>query len=140
MARNPAASYGRDIRCVGDADALFSTVEGLAVVEQDALHRLSTDDVLGDDGTGSFVIEGWGFDCSRLLGLPTSRLSAYQPVLSEVLQRDPRIDSAEVTITPVVTNGVADVEIRAFCRTKLGPFSIIRRVSQLSTSDLVRQA
>lgn len=140
MAQNPATSYGRDIACVADADALFTEAIGIAVVRQDAIHRITTDDVLGDDGTGSFVITGWGFDCRRLLGLPTGRLAAHQPILSEVLTRDPRVQSADVTLTPTTTNGLADVLLVARCVTELGPFEIIKPISLLTTSDLVGQA
>lgn len=134
MATN-ASDYGRDVLCVLDADELFSDGVGLDIVRQDALHRITTDDVLGDDGTSSILIVGWGFDCRRLLGLPASQLAAYQPILSEVLTRDPRVLSADVTLTPTVTNGLADVALRAECRTVTGQtFSIVGPVSLLLTN------
>ena len=139
MAFNEAAAYGKDIRCVFDADPLFSTVEGIDVIYQDAVHRLLTDDILGDDGSGGFVIAGWGFDCRRLFGLDTARLRAHQPILVEVLTRDPRIESATVVLTPVRTNGLEDVEIRVDCVTALGPFTFIKRISELVAADLVGQ-
>lgn len=139
MAQNEPAAYGKDIRAVRDADSLFSSVEGIDVVYQDAIHRLTTDDILGDDGSGGFVIAGWGYDCRRLLGLTTSRLKAHQPILAEVLTRDPRLESAEVVLTPVRTNGLEDVELRARCVTALGPFSIVKRISELVAADLVGQ-
>lgn len=140
MAFNEPTAYGKDIRAVLDADALFSVVEGVDVVYQDAVHRLMTDNILGDDGSGGFVIEGWGFDCRRLLGIDTARLKAHQPILVEVLTRDPRIDSATVVLTPVRTNGLEDVELRADCETALGPFTIhIKRISELVAGDLVGQ-
>lgn len=139
MAFNEPAAYGKDLRAVFDADALFSTAEGVDVVYQDALHRLLTDDILGDDGTGSLVIEGWGFDCRRLLGLNASRLQSHQPILTEVLTRDPRIQSAQVSLTPVRTNGLEDVEIVARCDTALGPFTIVKRILELQAADLVGQ-
>lgn len=139
MAFNEPAVYGKDIRAVLDADALLSTVEGIGAVYQDCVHRLMTDDILGDDGSGGFVIEGWGFDCRRLLGLDTNRLKAHQPLLVDVLTRDPRVDSATVVLTPVRTNGLEDVELRAECNTALGPFSIIKRISELVAADLVGQ-
>lgn len=139
MAANESAAYGEDIRAVFDGDELLSTTEGLEVVYQDALHRLMTDDILGDDGTGGFMISGWGFDCRKLLGINSSRLKSYQPILSEVLTRDPRIDSAEVVLTPVRTNGLEDVELRARCVTALGPFTLIKRITELTAADLVGQ-
>lgn len=139
MSRNAANLYGRDVRCVRDADKLFTEVTGLDLVRQDALHRLMTDDVLGDDGTGSEVIVGWGFDVRRLLGLPPSRLPSYQPILASVLERDPRIDSATVLLEATTTRGVADALLRATCVTALGPFTLIRKVSDLTAADLVGQ-
>jgi hypothetical protein len=140
MARNAASAYGRDIRCVRDADELWTSVVGIDVVRQSAIHRLTTDDVLGDDGTGSLVIVGWGFDCRRLLGLPGSRLAAFQPVLVEVLHRDERIQYADVRLERVITNGVEDVRISVEAQTAEGPFSFVRNVSDITADDLVGQA
>lgn len=139
MARNAPDLYGRDIRCIRDADALFSEVSGIDAVVQDAIHRITTDSILGDDGTGSFVIDGWGFDCRRLLGMTRTQLTMHQPIIAEVLTRDPRISHADVTLTPVVTNGLADVQVEATCMTALGPFALVKLISQLTDSDLVGQ-
>lgn len=133
MSRNPAASYGRDIRCLTDADELFTEVEGVELVRQDALHRLMTDNILGDDGTGteSHVIVGWGFDVRRLLGMSASKLAAHQPILAEVLMRDERIETADVVLTKTTTNGLDDVALSVNGTTALGPFSIVRNVSEM---------
>jgi hypothetical protein len=140
MAINLPAELGRDVRCMLDADELWTEAEGIDVVRQDAFHRLTTDDVLGDDGTGSLLIVGWGFDVRRLLGVPVGRLPAYQPILVEVLLRDPRIDQATVRLEPTVTNGLADILLHVECTTAQGPFSLIRRISDLSAADLVAQS
>lgn len=141
MATNPASYYGRDVACVLDADELFTEAVGIDVVRQDAIHRITTDDVLGDDGTGSLMVVGWGFDCRRLLGLSTLKLTAHQPILAEVLTRDQRVQQADVTLTPVRTNGLADVALFARCVTALGPFEIvIKSIANLDASDLVGQA
>lgn len=139
MSANPASFYGRDIRCVHDADSLWSEVEGLDLLYQDAIHRLTVDDILGDDGTGSLVIVGWGYDVRRLLGMPSSQLAAQQPQISAVLQKDPRILSADVSLTAVTTNGLDDVQLEIICNTALGPFSLVKKVSDLVPSDLVGQ-
>lgn len=133
MSENAPNLYGRDIRCVRDADDLFSEVEGIDVVFQDALHRITTDDILGGD---EGIIVGWGYDVRRLVGMPASKLGAQQPIVAEVLTRDPRIQSADVTLTATTTNGLADVLLRANCLTALGPFSIVRKVSELTAEDL----
>ncbi len=140
MAVNLAASYGRDIACLRDSDDLFTEAVGLDVVRQDAFHRITTDNVLGDDGTGSLVIVGWGFDVRRLVGMNASKLAAHQPILSSVLTRDPRIDHADVTLTPTTTRGLADVQVRAVCTTALGTFPlVIKSVVDLDPADLVGQ-
>lgn len=133
MSVNAPNLYGRDIRCVRDADDLFSEAEGLDVLFQDAIHRITTDNILGGD---EGIIVGWGYDVRRLVGMPSSRLAAQQPLVAEVLTRDPRIQSADVTLTATTTNGLADVMLRANCMTALGPFSIVRKVSEITVEDL----
>lgn len=120
-----ATDFGTDIACVYDADAFFSTTSGIDLVRQDAIHRLLTDDILGDDGTGSLVIAGWGYDVRRLLGMPASRLASMQPVLSEVLTRDERVDSADVTLTSRTVRGLTDVLVEVVGRTADGAFSFV---------------
>lgn len=133
MAINPPSAYGRDLACFYDADEIFSDDVGIAIVKQDTFHRLTTDDVLGDDGTGTFVIAGWGFDVTRLLGLPATELPGKQLVISEVLQRDLRILTADVTLTATRQNGLDDVLVEVHCMTAEGPFSIVLSVLELVT-------
>lgn len=119
MAANAATDYGLDIGGVSDADELFSEVSGLALVRQDAIHRLTTDDVLGPGG------QGWGYDCRRMLGMPLGQVAAMPPFLAAVLQRDERIQSATVAITPTTTRGLSDLAISASCTTAAGPFDLV---------------
>lgn len=139
MARNEPLAYGRDIACVFDADDVWTEVIGVALVRQDALHRLLTDDILGDDGTDSFRKVGWGFDVRRLLGKSDSELASFQPVIAEVLQRDPRVLTADVTLTATTTDGLSDVLLDVKATTDLGPFSLVRSVQDLTAGDLVGQ-
>lgn len=135
MASNPATAYGSDIACIVDADALFSSATGLAVVVQDVIHRLTTNDVLGPGG------DGWGFDVRQLVGAPAARITSMQPVLSEVLQRDPRILTADVTLTATTSAaGLADVLLDVRCTTSAGPFALILPVSQLTGAVIEAQA
>ncbi len=130
MATNPATDYGLDIQCINDADELFSEVEGIQVVAQDALHLLLSDDFLGPDG------DGLGYDCRRLIGLPDSALIVLQPTLEAVLKQDDRILTATVLLTPTRNNGVSDVTIKAICETAEGPFTLTKNVSDLTEADL----
>jgi hypothetical protein len=139
MAINAPLAYGRDIACLFDADDVWTEATGVDVVRQDALHRLLTDDVLGDDGTGSFRKVGWGFDVRQLLGKSDSDLAAFQPVISEVLQRDARVLTADVTLTATVTDGLADVVLDVKATTDQGPFSLVRSIQALAAGDLVGQ-
>jgi len=135
MAINPSSSYGRDVRCLLDCDELMSAVEGLGVVYQAAFHRVSTDSVLGPGG------DGWGYDARRLLGMNAADLPSYQPIFAEVLTRDPRIDSAEVSLTPVLVRGtMVDVEFHAECETAEGPFALVFNVADLSSARIEGQA
>lgn len=133
MARNPAVSYGRDVACLLDADPLLSSVTGIDVVRQAAYHRLMCDDILGPGG------DGWGYDCRRMLGMKSSQLSAMQPVLSEVLQRDQRILTADVHIRAVRANGLDDVRIDVRCTTDAGPFSFVMSVADLTAATIEGQ-
>ncbi len=140
MAENTASDYGRTFRCVADMDEQFSAIAGLAGAQQSAIHRLTADDVLGDDGTGSLVTP-FGYDCRRLLGMREDELATMPPVLSEVLQRDPRIETADVALTPISRSGqLVDVAMSVQCTTALGPFSFVKAVSELTASDLVGQS
>lgn len=130
MATNPAKDYGKDIRCLNDADDLFSDIEGLEVVQQDSMHVLLSDDFLGPGGNGR------GYDVRKLVGLSTTELASYQPLLSEVLERDDRITAADVTLTAIVTNGLADVQISATVFTEAGPFSFTHPVSSLTAAGI----
>ena len=138
MAVNERTVYGRDLRCLFDADPFFTAVEGIEVVRQHAFHRITTDDILGDDGTGSLVIRGWGFDVRRLLGVPASKLPIYQPVLVEVLLRDERVETADVKLEATTNgNGTADLAIEIDCTTALGPFQLVLPSVQDLTADLL---
>ncbi len=128
MATNEARLYGSDIACISDADELWSEVEGLEVVKQDAIHVITTDDFLGPGGAGR------GFDCRRLIGKNTAELASLQPILVEVLCRDDRINDAQVVLTSTTTRGLADVEIACTCHTDLGPFSFTKSVMDLTTT------
>lgn len=133
MAKNSASAYGKDVACMRDADSLFSAVTGLDVVRQAAFHRITTDSVLGPRG------DGWGFDCRGLLGMSTRELAKMQPTISEVLQRDDRILSADVTLTSTTTRGLADVVVKATCITAEGPFDLVVNVLDLTIGMLEGQ-
>lgn len=133
MAQNPAAYYGRDVRCFSDADAMFSDVTGLDVLRQDIYHRLTTDNILGPNG------DGWGFDVRRLLGYPTADLPGLQPQLSEVCQRDPRVRAADVAITPSPGGGLKTIRIDVTIYTAAGPFALILSVNALTVEVLANQ-
>lgn len=134
MAKNAPSAYGRTLRCINDADALWTSVEGIDVVRQDMYHRLTNDTVLGPGG------DGWGFDVHQLVGMQASELTSYQPTLTEVLQQDPRVETADVTLTAITTNGLADVRVAVDGMTAEGPFSLVFSVSELTTEKIEEQA
>lgn len=135
MATNPAANYGTDLRGAFDSDDLFTAVTGIESVEQDAFHRITTDDVVGPGGVG------WGYNVIRLLGMPARDIPAQQAVYAEVLQRDERILSAAVTITATTVRGLTTVSFRAVCLTAQGPFTlIIQDINDLTSATIEGQA
>lgn len=130
MAQNPATYYGLDVACVSDADELFSEAEGVQVIFQDAVHRLTVQSVLGPGG------DDWGFDCRKLIGMKQKDLTRMQPTLIEVLTRDDRILTADVTLTETKTNGLIDAEIAVHCETDEGPFDFTSPISSITTASL----
>lgn len=134
MAINPAIAYGRDIACGTDADELWSSATGVAVVRQAAYHRLTNDDVIGPGG------DGWGYDVRRLLGAKSSIVATISPVLSEVLQRDPRIETADIQVRAVrLASGLDDVSVRVRCTTAAGPFDLVLSARDLTTATIEGQ-
>ncbi len=122
--------YGTDIACMTDADDLFSECSGLAVVAQDAFHRITTDSILGPRGAD------WGKNCLRLIGLPLNQIAAEQTSYEEVLTRDERIDRAVVRIQAVADgNTVGSGTIIADCYTVDGQsFRLVVPVSNISAA------
>ncbi len=135
MAINDPTLYGRDFRCVSDADDLFSDAAGIDIVAQDALHLVTQTDFLGPGG------DNRGFDLRSLIGKNTSQLASYAPIVSNVLtDGDDRILTATVVLTATTRNGLADVEFAIHCETALGPFDLTRSVFDLTEAVLEGQA
>jgi hypothetical protein len=130
MAQNPAQDYGVDIACVVDADEFFSEAEGVDVVMQDALHAITQEDFLGPGG------DGRGIDVRKFIGANQTFLTSQQPLITEVLERDERITHADVVLTAIAANGLADVQIEITGFTDAGPFTLTRKISDLTAADL----
>ena len=130
MAQNPAQDYGVDVACVVDADEFFSEAEGIDVVAQDALHAITQENFLGPGG------DGRGIDVRTLIGATQSFLTSQQPLIAEVLERDDRITHADVVLTAIQTNGLADVQMEITCFTEAGPFPLTRKISDLTAAQL----
>jgi hypothetical protein len=134
VARNAPAAYGTDLGCILSTDSLFSSTTGIDVVRQDAYHRLLTDSVLGPAG------DDWGYDCRRLLGAKDSMISAIQPLLTEVLLRDERIQGATVNVKASSTGtGLRIVTVTAQCQTAAGPFDLVLSIDNVSVSTIDQQ-
>lgn len=131
MATNPAAAYGRDIKCFDDADAILSSAQGLDVVQQAAYHRLTNDTVLGVGGAD------WGFNVVKLCGMPMARVAGMPPIISAYLQKDQRIRTAAVSLQPVAAGvGLWRVILTATCITALGPFSLVLGINDVTVAIL----
>lgn len=130
MSLNPAQDYGLDVKCVVDADELFSEAEGVDVVAQDALHAITQEDFLGPGG------DGRGIDVRKWIGAKQTFLTSQQPIVAEVIERDERISHVDVVLTAIRTNGLDDVQIEITGFTDAGPFSLTRKVSDLTGEQL----
>lgn len=131
MAANPAF-YGIDIACLVDADALFTSIVGLPVVVQDLYHRVTTASVLGPGG------DDWGRDARRLLGMKESRALLQGPAFSAVVQRDPRVQTADVAIIKGTAPHAYVMTITG--TTAAGPFRLVLGVSSLRVAILEAQS
>lgn len=117
-----------------DADALFSTCTGLDVVAQEIYHRMTNRTVLGPGG------EDFGEDVTKWVGMDPAKLARRGPVLSEVLQRSERIDTADVKVTPSRIAGTRWAgRIEVTCTTALGPFRRVFRFNALTVEDITNR-
>jgi hypothetical protein len=130
MAENPAQDYGVDLACIVDADELFSEAEGPDVVAQDALHAITQEDFLGPGG------DGRGIDVRKFIGAKQEFVTAQQPLVAEVIERDERVNHVDVVLTLVTTNGLSDLKIELKGETDAGPFALTRNVSELTSEQL----
>jgi hypothetical protein len=128
----PDSTYGRSIRCVSDADELFSACEGLDTVFQDIIHRLTTDSILGPNGAD------WGRDFRKMLGMSVAEARLLGPAANEVASRDPRVITAdiEIEITESADGTVADARIAGTVTTSLGPFEFVLPISQVTDATM----
>lgn len=132
MAQNPDVYYGNDLACLEDADDLFSGVVGLPVLLQDLYHRVTTRNVMGPGG------EDWGDDCTTLLGMATAKALQQGPRFSAAVQRDPRVQTADVSIVQGQDPYSYVMSIAGL--TAAGPFSLILGISTLTIDVLDAQA
>lgn len=119
-------TYGRDVRCIADANELFDEATGLDLIRQDAIHLITVDDFLGPGG------DGRGFNVLKLVGSTGENLQSYGPQIAQVLTDDERISTADVLLTETKTAaGLSDVAVDIRCNTAQGPFSIVTTASAL---------
>src|SRR6185295_2331540 len=129
MAQNPASAYGEDIRCISDADDLFSVVSGVDLIVQDSIHVVTQKDFLGPGG------DGRGYDVRDLIGSRHEDLALQQPIIADVIARDDRVSSADVELTAITTRGLADVLIAVTGLTSDGaPFAFTKSVLELTSN------
>jgi len=91
-----SARLGHTFACFRDFGPRFEVnATDEQTVRDEVLHRLTTDSVLGDSPEAT----DYGFNVRRRLGarMTDDDVNALGPMLSAVLQRSGRIDSADVT-------------------------------------------
>jgi hypothetical protein len=134
MTTQAPADFGTDIwidPATGDADAMWSTVSGVALVRQDLRIRLQTDSLPYDSADFAAALPlatdsaDWGFDLNRLAGQTAGEAATYQGRIKRVALKDRRIDSAAVSITETTANGLTTLRITVACKTVLGPFALV---------------
>lgn len=131
MADNIPAAYGRDVRCLRDADELMSEVEGIDVIKQDTFHLITCEDFLGPEG------DKRGTDLRKLAGGTEEDLIRAGAIVSQVIQdADPRIETCDVELKSLKnSNGTLDVWVSIRCQTALGPFDIVGFIGEIYKSQ-----
>lgn len=134
MAYNARAVYGLTVdTSTGDVDEFFSTIDGPEGVAQDALHRLTNKTVLGPGG------EDFGVDIREWCGMPIERLIRRGAVVSEVLQRDERVKTADARIrVPTSPKWAAlyTAILTIDAMTDAGPFRRVFAFTDKSVADI----
>lgn len=94
-----SSPYGIDVYLRDDIDPSGRSSSGVELVVNDLLHRLQEDRLLLVGAEGGFV--DYGRDVRKLAGKSLTADSAGQEgaLLQIVLERDPRVDSMNVTVT-----------------------------------------
>ncbi len=122
MATNDPSAYGISIRCMSDADDLFTSVTGIDLLIQDIFHVITQKDFLGPGG------DDRGIDVRDFIGMSDDELASQAPLVAEVIARDDRIDYADVVLTAISTNGLLDVMVAVTGYSSLGPFDFTKSI------------
>lgn len=137
--------FGRDIKCMDDADPRWSTCAGNALVLQDVYHRITTDSVLGriinEDGTiePDPRAENYGDDVRKLVGAGVSDDAApgYGTRFAAVIQRSARIATADCVATlEHLDNGKANLILDITGTSAAGPFAFVFSASSTTVKLL----
>jgi hypothetical protein len=85
--------YGNDIACLDDVAEDFRTVTGAALLAQVAYHRITTENLVDE--------EGWGIDITEEVGRAVTQgdLDLLGLRCADVVQRDPRIERVTCILT-----------------------------------------
>jgi hypothetical protein len=136
-----APDFGTDVwidPATGDADPMWSTVSGVALVAQDLRLRLQTDSLpyAGTDLDAALELAldsaDWGFDLNRLAGATAGTAAHYQGRIKAVILKDRRIQSATVSIVEASANGLTTLTITIQVQTALGSFKLVFRLDPSS--------
>ena len=107
-----------EVSVFSDALPSLAVATWLETVKQMAFHKLTTDNILGPGG------EGWGFDCTRLLGSRAADLASKRAVLASLLQDDDRVEKATVTFTDLTAGSLRDLRVDVHLDTVNGPVDL----------------
>lgn len=124
------SDYGVDLDILTDTRASLSLAAGLRNIGNAIARRVTT-----PRGTLFYDLD-YGFDVRAFLnaGFTIDQLSRLQAQISTEVEKDPRVDSADVTLSPDIENQKMTITIRLELAT--GPFELILGVSAL-TVDLL---
>jgi hypothetical protein len=126
----------KDFSCLDDFDDRFSLTDERGLAVMDIYHRLTNDTVCSIDPDDVDANE-YGKDVTKLVGHIVTKESAAAegPLLSGVLQRSDRIDTADVTVELLEEEEYA-LKITIEAVTMAGPLRLVVGVSELSAALL----
>lgn len=130
---NVQLGYGKDLGCLSDIDRRASHVSGIDSVIQDAVHKLQTYALPGDEPED----EAWGIDLTMYLSRPLklAEIAQLESQIQTLMLQDERIDSLTCNLKSDAQGRQIDVAIKGVLKDSATSFDF---VFQLTPDNISR--